>query len=125
MPSIFRSYSNYHYTTYMGLQRLIVESIGLYYYLLQGKLLLRGNQRWVLSGCFSRTNDNDTLIISSNDRVPELTTQYHTDLEEADSRLWRHACQSCATRILILLSNTNIYDIALNSTDKKFKCHSH
>jgi len=116
-------------------KRSIVESIGLYF-LRQGRLLLRANQKLILSGCFSGTNDNNAWIVSASSIIPELTTQYHTNSQEADNRVWRHACQSWANRILIYSPDTDTYNIGLgllnsppkqyivqiNSSEKKYVC---
>ena len=87
----------------------IVEAIGLL--LLQhGRLLL---QRLVISGCLSEENENYAWILSSNELLPEQTAVYHTNAEEADNRIWRHAIQSWATKRLIYSPDTDTYNIGL------------
>ena len=93
-------------------KRSIVEAIGLS--LLQHRtLLLREHQRLVISGCLSGENENYAWILSSNELVPEQTAVYHTNAEEADNRIWRHASQSWATKILIYSPDTDTYNIGL------------
>jgi len=83
----------------------------------------RETQKLVISGSFSGFNEDDAQIITANELVPEHSTLYHTNAEEADNRMWRHACQSWATRILIYSPDTDTYNIGLgllNSTAKQF-----
>ena len=103
-------------------KRSIVEAIGLSF-LQQGRSLLRGTQKLVLSGCFSGENENDAWSLSPNESVPELTVLYHSNAEESDNRMWRHAYQSWATRILIYSPDTDTYNIGLGlvgDTTKQF-----
>ena len=71
-----------------------------------GRLLLQGTQSLILSGCFTGANENDAIILSANELVPELTSIYHSNAEEADNRIWRHAYQSRASKILLTLTLT-------------------
>ena len=71
----------------------IVEAIDLS--LLQhGRLLLCEHQRLVIFGCLSEDNENYAWILSSNELLPDQTVVYHTNAEEADNGIWRHASQS-------------------------------
>ena len=75
----------------------------------EGKVLLRGRQKLVISGCLS---ENDAWIISANELVPDQITSHYSNAED-DNRIWRHAYQSRATRILIYSPDTDTYHIGL------------
>lgn len=82
-----------------------------------------GDQRLIISGCYTGDNGNDAWIIRSNTLTPELATEYHTNAEEADCRIWRHATQSQATSILIYSPDTDVYNIGLgllSLSDKEY-----
>ena len=59
--------------------------------------------------------------MSANELVPELTTTYRSNAEEADNRIWRHACQSCANKILIHSPDTDTYNIGLGLLNRDTK----
>ena len=86
-----------------------------------GRLLLQGTQSLILSGCFTGANENDAIILSANELVPELTSIYHSNAEEADNRIWRHAYQSWASKILIHSPDTDTYNIGLSLLDRNTK----
>ena len=50
-----------------------MEAIGLLL-LQQGRSLLHGTQKLVISGCFSGENKNDAWSLSLNEPIPALTT---------------------------------------------------
>ena len=103
-------------------KRSIVESIGLSL-LQQGKQHLCGHQKLILSGCFSGKNENDAWVICGNELLPEQSALYNSNAEEGDNRIWRHAAQSHATRILIYSPDTDTYNIGLglmSGTTKKY-----
>ena len=106
----------------MECKRSIVEAIGLSL-LQQGRSLLRSTQKLVISGCFSGENENDAWSLSLNEPISTLTTLYHSNAEESDNRMWRHAYQVWASRILIYSPDTDTYNIGLglvSNTTKQF-----
>ena len=122
-------------------KRLIVEAISLSL-LQQGRQYLRAGQKLVLSGCFSGNNEDKAWVIYGDGLLPEQIQSYNSNAEEADNRIWRHAVQSQATRILIYSPDTDTYNIGLSlikdttkeyiiqinvlhSSEKKFLCLNH
>ena len=90
-------------------KRSIIEAIGLAY-LQRGCSLLKKEQKLILAGCF--TGETDVWEISEA-LTPQLATDYKTNAEEADCRIWRHAIKSRATYILIYSPDTDVYNIGL------------
>lgn len=78
----------------------------------------------MLAGCFSDDGENDAIeIIGGESPVMNCLEQYRTNSEEADCRIWRHATQSTARKMLICSPDTDIYNIGLNyisSTSKHY-----
>ena len=78
----------------------------------------------MLAGCFSGDGENEAIeIIGGESPVMNCLEQYRTNSEEADSRIWRHATQSTARKMLICSPDTDIYNIGLNyisSTSKHY-----
>ena len=81
-------------------------------------------------------------MIYGNGLLPEQIQSYNSNAEEANNRIWRHAVQSQAARILIYSPDTDTYIIGLSlikdttkeyilqinvfhSSEKKFLCLSH
>lgn len=48
--------------------------------------------------------------------TPTARTMYSTNAKEADLRIWRHAYQTRATRILVYSPDTDVYNIGLPLT---------
>ena len=95
-------------------KRAIVESVGLY--LLQiGHHLLQDQQHLIIGGCFS---DEFAWLITSG-VLPEKMPSYATNALEADNRIWRHAIQTSATKILICSPDTDVYNIGLSAPGDK------
>ena len=90
-------------------KRSIIEAIGLAY-LQKGCSLLRVGHALILAGCFS--GENNTWRVS-NELTHQLVTEYTTNAMEADSIILRHATQTEATRILVYLPDTDVYNIGL------------
>ena len=66
------------------------------------KLIIAGSlpDTWEISGC----------------NPPQIRSMYNTNAEEADMRIWRHAYQSKATKILIYSPDTDVYNIGMSLT---------
>ena len=86
-----------------------MESIGLYF-LQMGHHLIHNQQRLIISGCFS---DEFAWLITSGE-LSEKVPSYTTNALEADYRIWRHATQTSATRILVCSPDTDVYNIGLS-----------
>jgi len=67
-------------------------------------------QRFIISGCFS---DEFAWMITSG-MLPEKVLCYTTNSLEADYRMWRHATQTSATKILVCSLDTDVYNIGLS-----------
>ena len=52
--------------------------------------------------------------IPGNGTLPEMKYLYTTNAEEADMRIWRHACQAKACRILTYYPDTDVYNNIIN-----------
>lgn len=76
-------------------KRSLIEAIGLSY-MQSAKFKLRSGQTLILSGCFSGTAS--TVCISANS-LPTPDSQYTSNAEEADMRIWRHVTQCSCNRI--------------------------
>ena len=100
-------------------KRAIVEAIGLFL-LQRAHLLLVNQQRLIIAGCFSGANANCAWLIRS-DELPERIPSYNSNAQEADNRIWRHATQSEATKILIYSPDTDVYNIGLSMLDETDK----
>lgn len=100
----------------------LVKSIG-QCLLKESRFWLIDNQLIILSGCFSGDEDNLAWIITShNIGLPQPEPNYHTDSEEADLRIWRHATKCDGQNILIYSPDTDISIIGLQllrTTNKK------
>jgi len=59
--------------------------------------------------------------LSANELVSELTATYQSNAEETDNRIWRHACQSQANKILIHSPDTDAYNIGLSLLNRDTK----
>ena len=90
-------------------KRAIVESIGLYF-LQIGHCLLQQQQHLIIGGCFA---DEFAWLITSG-VLPEKVQRYASNALEADHRIWRHATQTMATKILICSPDTDVYNIGLS-----------
>ena len=53
-------------------------------------------------------------MIYGDGLLPEQIQSYNSNAKEADNRIWRHAVQSQATRILIYSPDTDTYNIGLS-----------
>ena len=95
-------------------KRKIVEALGLYF-LQSGRFLLHSEQHIIISGCF--TPDNAWLIAAGT--LPERAPSYNSNALEADNRVWRHATQTAAMRVIINSPDTDVYQIGLSVPDNK------
>ena len=100
-------------------KRSIVEAIGLHF-LQKGHLLLVNQQQLIIAGCFSGANEDCAWLVSSEE-LPEMLTTYNSNAQEADNRIWHHANQSEATKILIYSPDTDVYNIGLSTLDETTK----
>ena len=78
-----------------------------------GRFHLSSNQVPILSGCFSGVPTNPAFHIQGNGSLPILDPRYTTNSEEADMRIWRHATQISALKVLIYSPDSDIYNIGL------------
>ena len=74
--------------------------------------MLRCGQTLVLAGCFSGEGEDNAWILKAG-KIPEASSGYQCNAEEADSRIWRHATQTPYTHILIYSPDTDVYNIGL------------
>ena len=80
-----------------------------------GHHLLQNQQQLIIGGCFS---DEFAWLITSG-VLPEKVPSYATNALEADNRIWRHATQTSATKILICSPDTAVYNIGLSAPRDK------
>ena len=85
------------------------------YFIRSGQYLLQGEQQLCIAGCFS--SNCAWLIIASD--LPERVSSYNTNALETDNRIWRHASQTSAVRVLVNSPNTDVYHIGLSVPDNK------
>ena len=94
----------------------IVEAIELS--LLQtGRHLLRNN----VAGCFSGDGADSGWILFGPDHATTIAVpdaKYLSNASEVDTRIWRHATQTCANRVLIYSPDTDVYNIGLGLIDE-------
>ena len=94
-------------------KRAITEAIGISF-LQKGKLLLINDQRLVVAGCFTGDSKNCAWVISPSEITPDSAApQYNCNATEADNRIWCHASQTDATKILVISPDTDVYNIGL------------
>ena len=76
----------------------------------------KGRYYWIIRscGCFSGNNDNCAWIIRSVDITPEIISEYTTTAVEADNRIWCHATQTVATKVLTYSPDTDVCTIGLS-----------
>ena len=67
----------------------------------------------VIAGCFTDSSVDTAWIITGGAIVPRQETQYTTTAEEADMRVWKHALECGASRILIYSPDTDVYNIGI------------
>ena len=65
----------------------------------------------ILAGCFSGQDDAWKVIGRQN--LPESTTIYKCNAQEADMRIWRHAKATSYHKILVYSPDTDVYNIGL------------
>jgi len=82
--------------------------------------MLRCGQTLVLAGCFSGEGEDNAWILKAG-KIPEASSGYQCNAEEADSRIWRHATQTPYTHILIYSPDTDVYNIGLGVIQKTSK----
>ena len=70
-----------------------METLG-WVYLRSAKHHLRQNQVLVLAGCFSGTTQDDAWLITDGEALPQSTSIFRSNAQEADMRVWRHATQT-------------------------------
>ena len=80
-------------------------------YIQTTNLKMEAHQKLIVAGCLK-----DTWEISGSGTPPHTREIYQTNAEEADMRIWRHAYQSKATRMLIYSPDTDVYNIGLPLT---------
>ena len=78
-------------------------------------MLLQGQQHLVLAGCF--TSEYTWLIRAG--ALPETAYLYTSNAHEADNRIWRHAIQTTANKILVCSPDTDVYNIGLSMPNNK------
>ena len=89
-----------------------MEAIG-WTYLRTAKQHLRGGQVFVIAGCFSGDSQDDAWIITGDETLPQSTSRYRSNAQEADMRIWRHAVQSQHEHVLVCSADTDVYNIGL------------
>ena len=77
----------------------LVQALGLSF-LQTIRQQLRPGQSLNLSGCFPQ-NIGNLVYMFSGDALPLQVMKYNSDSNEADMRIWKHASETQATRILI------------------------
>ena len=80
-----------------------------------GQFLLWGEQCMIIAGCFS---PDSTWLITAGE-LPERASSYSSNALEADNRIWRHATQTAAMRVIIYSPDTDVYQIGLSVPDNK------
>ncbi len=67
-----------------------------------GRFLLKDTQEIVLAGCFNCDVEDGAIVIKAGDHsFCDIATQYKTNCEEVDSRIWKHALECPSGNILI------------------------
>ena len=100
-----------------------MEAVGLSY-LRKGRPFLHQTQSLIIAGCFSGQDDSNAWVThpSHVSAIAEPLPEYHSNVVEADTSIWRHATQTWATKILTYSPDTNVYNIGLglvNHTSKQ------
>ncbi len=93
-------------------KRAIVKALGLAY-LQSARFRLRQDQRLILSGCIPESRGDVPWVISGGSNLPVPDLKYLSNAEEADMRIWRHATQTSAERLLVYSPDTDVYNIGL------------
>jgi hypothetical protein len=93
-------------------KRAIVEALG-WIYFHTGRNHLRDNQRLVLAGCFSGTQEDDAWSIRGGETLPETDVRFKSNAQEADMRVWRHATQTEHRHILVYSPDTDVFNIGM------------
>lgn len=81
------------------------------FFVFNAHTILRGQQSFVIAGCFSGDAEDEACSITSTskEQIPTLLC----DAEEADTRVWLHAMMSGRSRILICSPDTDVFHIGL------------
>ena len=79
-----------------------------------GRFLLIGQQKLVLAGCFAGSGENVAWLLQPNELSAEQLDRYYSTAIEADNRIWKHATQSQADKVLIYSPDTDVYNIGLS-----------
>ena len=100
-------------------KRSIIEAVGLSFLQSSVRLQLRHGQTVYLSGCFPTAGYSCTYQLKGQDitgthPLPTPASNYRSNCDEADTRIWRHAVQTSARRILVYSPDTDIYNIGLS-----------
>ena len=74
---------------------------------------MRCNQSLFLARCFSGESENNAWVIHSSETTAVPVPHYHSNAEEANNWIRRHATQTWATKILIYSPDTDVYNIGL------------
>lgn len=100
-------------------KRSIVETLGMVY-LLTATFFLRDHQVLVLAGCFSGEAQDYALVLRGNS-IPQLTSTFKSNAQEADMRMWRHYTQTQHQRVIIYSPDTDVatIDILLVQPNKE------
>jgi hypothetical protein len=93
-------------------KRAIVEILGLIY-LRSIRHCLQHDQTMVLAGCFSGENQDNAWKVVGGQDLPECTTTYTSNAQEADMRIWRHVSATSQENIVIYSPDTDVYNIGL------------
>jgi hypothetical protein len=67
----------------------------------------------VLAGCFSGENQDNAWKVVGGQDLPECTTTYTSNAQEADMRIWRHVSATSQENIVIYSPDTDVYNIGL------------
>lgn len=108
------------YLECMQCKRSIVEAIGLSV-IQQGRFLLKSHQRLLIAGCFTGDGEDLAWLICTSEITAERLSQYRSNAEEADNRMWRHATQSSASDVLIYSPDTDVNNIGLHLVNQPSK----
>ena len=94
-------------------KRSIVEAIGLAL-LKSAKFWLKCEQKLVLAGCLGGMIEETAWVIQTATVVPQPNPDFTSTVEEASSRIWRHAIKCEPTKVLIYSPNiANVYNMGL------------
>ena len=101
-------------------KRSIIEALGLAF-CRRAPEHLRIGQKLILSGCLAGDLQDQGWEVTHGDKYPKVTVEYASNAVEADMRIWRHALQTNAKKVMIYSPDTDIYNIGL--TLLKPGCH--